>query len=112
MSVPITAIWLQVILASVVVYFSNIRSLLDYLGFTLSVSAALTVACLFWSRRSADSSSNRLLYRVIALIYVVSTIGLAVLSVIGRPQQLIGFAITIVSGLIIYFLLTRSKQNG
>lgn len=109
-TVPAVAIWLQVVLASVVVCFNTVRSLLDYLGFTLSVSAALTVACVLWSRRSADTGSKRFLYSVIALIYVVSTIGLAVLSVIGRPQQLIGFAITIASGLTIYLLLARSNR--
>lgn len=110
LSVPITSIWLQVILASFVVYFSSIRSLLDYLGFTLSVSAALTVACIFWSRRGEETSLTRLLYGAIALIYVCSTIGLAILSANERPQQLVGFAVTIVSGLIIYFLIAHQKR--
>ena len=107
LSIPVTAIWLQVVLASFVVYFSTIRSLLDYLGFTLSVSAALTVACVFWSRRAQDTGQTHRIYSAIALIYVSATLGLAVLSVFGRPQQLVGFAITIVSGLIVYVLLTR-----
>jgi len=106
-SIPSTAIWLQVILASVVVYFSSIKSLLDYLGFTLSVSAALTVACIFWSRRSADTGSTRVVFSVIAFIYIAATIGLAVLSVVSRPQQLIGFVITVASGLAIYFLVSK-----
>ncbi len=112
LAIPATAIWLQVILASVVVYFSSIKSLLDYLGFTLSVSAALTVACIFWSRRTNDSGSSRTIFSVVAFIYVVSTIGLAVLSVVGRPQQLIGFAITIVSGLFIYAVYAKANRNA
>ncbi len=110
MSVPATAIWLQVILASIVVHFSTIRSLLDYLGFTLSVSAALTVACVFWSRRAEDNRLTRVIYGVIAALYVFATIGLAVLSVIGRPQQWVGFVITIVSGLFVYFLMARFRR--
>lgn len=109
LSIPITSIWLQVILASVVVYFSSIISLLDYLGFTLSVSAALTVACIFWSRRFDDTGSTRLVFSVIALVYIVATMGLAVLSVVSRPQQLIGFVITVVSGLALYYLAARSR---
>ncbi len=110
LSVPATAIWLQVFLASLVVYFSNLQILLDYLGFTLSVSAALTVACVFWSRHNSDAGSAGLLYRGIALVYVLSTIGLAVLSAVGRPQQLLGFVTTVVSGLLVYFLLARLKR--
>ena len=110
MSVPETAIWLQVILASTVVYFSNIKSLLDYLGFTLSISAALTVACVFWSRRTEENCLTRVIYCLIAALYVFATIGLAAVSVIGRPQQLVGFAITVVSGLFVYFLLARLSR--
>ncbi len=109
-SIPATAIWLQVILASVVVCFSSIKSLLDYLGFTLSVSAALTVACIFWSRRSEDTGSTRTIFSAIAFVYVFATISLAILSVIGRPQQLIGFAITVASGLVAFSLLASFRR--
>lgn len=112
LEVPATAIWLQAVLAGFVVYFSTIISLLDYLGFTLSVSAALTVACLFWSQPSSSSGASRILISLIALVYVVATIGLAILSAIGRPQQLVGFNITVVSGLVIYFLIRRSRERN
>lgn len=102
-SVPIAAIWLQVILASVVVYFASLKLLLDYLGFTLSVSAAFTVACIFWSRRERDTSFQRLFFSSIAMVYVAATVVLAALSAIHRPQQLIGFVVTIVSGLILFY---------
>ncbi len=110
LDVPVAAIWLQVVLASIVVYFSNIKSLLDYLGFTLSVSAALTVACLFWSKRG-EASGKSPIYSVIALTYVIATIGLAVLSVKNNPQQLIGFAVTVASGLIVYFGMQAWKNR-
>lgn len=112
LTIPRAAIWLQVVFASVVVYFSSIKSLLDYLGFTLSVSAALTVACIFWSHSSSDAKTNRILYSVFAVIYVTATLGLAILSVIGRPQQLIGFAITVASGMAAYGLMLHIKRKG
>jgi len=100
--VPVSAIWLQVVLASVVVYSTSLKSLLDYLGFTLSVSAAITVACIFWTQRAGETRLQRLFFSSIAMIYVCATIGLATLSAINRPQQLIGFAATIVSGLVLF----------
>lgn len=103
--VPVTAIWLQVALASIVVYSTSLKSLLDYLGFTLSVSAALSVACIFWSRRANDTSLQRLFFSSIAMVYVLATIGLATLSAIDRPQQLIGFAATVASGLVVYYTI-------
>ena len=103
--VPVAAIWLQVVLASVVVYFSSLKSLLDYLAFTLSVSAAITVACVFWTRRQRDTSVQRLFFSGIALIYVAATIVFAILSANRQPQQLLGFAATVVSGLILFYVI-------
>ena len=108
-SVPVAAIWLQVVLAATVTYFSTLKSLLDYLGFTLSVSAAITVACVLWTKRVEDTIGHRVLFTSIATIYVSATIILAVLSAIGKPQQLIGFAITVVSGLALYYAI-KSHQ--
>ena len=106
-TVPMTAIWLQVILASAVVHFSSIKSLLDYLGFTLSISAALTVACIFWSHQRSDLKSNRKYISMVALVYVAATLGLGILSAIGRPQQFVGFVATVISGLAVYWLVSK-----
>ncbi|QEG24910.1 APC family permease [Mariniblastus fucicola] len=110
-AVPVTAIWLQVAMASVVVYFSSLKSLLDYLGFTLSVSAAVAVACIFWTRRTNDTGLQRIFFSAIAMLYVLATIVLAVLSAINRPQQLIGFAVTIISGLVLYYALSTIGKS-
>lgn len=99
-TVPTAAIWLQVGLAVTVVCFSTLKSLLDYLGFTLSVSAALTVACIFWTKRG--ESTSRKGYQLIAGVYVVATITLAVLFAIKNTAQLIAFVVTVASGLILY----------
>ena len=102
LEVPVKSIWLQVVLACIIVYFSNIKDQLDYLGFTLSVSAALTVACIFWTQRESESWKDRRLAISIAAVYVAVTLGLAVLSVSDRPLQLWGFTATIFSGVILY----------
>ncbi len=107
--VPVKSIWLQVILACGVVYFSNIKEQLDYLGFTLSVSAALTVACIFWTQRERETWKGRRLAVAIAAVYVAVTIGLAALSVSDRPWQLLGFVLTIASG-IVFFSVMKSRK--
>ena len=108
--VPVTAIGLQVLLASILICFSTLQSLLDYLGFTLSVSAALTVACLFWSGSQDRSTRAWVVYSLIAAVYVTATLALAGLSAFHRPQQGIGFVATITSGLILYGLI-RWRQS-
>ncbi len=49
--VPATAVALQVGLAVVVVWFSDLAELLSYIGFTLGISAAATVGGLIALRR-------------------------------------------------------------
>jgi APA family basic amino acid/polyamine antiporter len=111
---PAMAIWLQVFLASILVYFSTLKSLLDYLGFTLSVSAALTVACILWTKRDADTGAHRVLFSSIAFVYVASTLFLATLSAINQPLQVVWFLATIVTGVLGYFLFqwfSRTENN-
>lgn len=110
-SVPVAAIWLQVVLASMVVYFTSLKSLLDYLGFTLSLSAAFTVACIFWTRRESETSFQRLFFSSIAMVYVSATVVLATLSAINRPQQLIGFIATVASGLILFYTIKALSKD-
>ena len=109
--VPVAAIWLQVVLACVVVYFSSLKSLLDYLGFTLSVSAAITVACIFWTQREGNTNLRRVFFSSIAFVYVAATIVLAIVSAIDRPQQLFRFAVTVVSGLILFYAIKALTKN-
>ena len=111
MEIPVTAIWLQVLFASIVVSVSSLRALLDYLGFTLSVSAAATVACIFWTRREKESSLRRLAYSTIALIYVSMTLALAMLSAFSRPQQLVGFVATLTTGMLMYFVFQKIRSD-
>jgi len=105
LDVPVKAICLQVVLACLMVYFTQIRGLLDYLGFTLSVSAALTVACIFWTQREEETTQGRGFAIFVASIYVSVTLGLAGLSLYNQFSQLYGFLVTIVSGLILFSLM-------
>lgn len=112
-NVPVAAIWLQVICAAIVTYFSTLISLLDYLSFTLSVSAAVTVACLLWTRCDNDTALLRFVFSSIAALYVTATLVLAILSTIDKPEKLTAFALTIVSGLALYFIVnSKSKTNA
>ena len=56
---PTAAIFAQALLAVALIAFSDLRGLLSYLGFTLSLSGALTVASLFLiARREGRSAVN------------------------------------------------------
>ena len=130
---PIAAIWLQAIAASVVVYFARLKDLLGYLGFTLSISAAVAVGCVLWTghRRLSlrESSAEQpdatfaerkatMFYSLIAIVYIVATLTLAILSAVptsnapDRPWQLAAFGITLMSGFAVYFVSRFFKRES
>lgn len=100
---PAAAIALQCGLAALVVLVSTLEDLLSYLGFTLSLSAAGTVACLFVLRAREGSSGGL----VAPAIYVACTICFAALAVARHPVELAAALGTMASGLVLYAILRR-----
>jgi APA family basic amino acid/polyamine antiporter len=100
--VPMVAIWIQAILAMIVVWFSTLEDLLGYLGFTLSVSAALTAGMVFWLHGRSTSSVRVKFFPIPPLVFVGGTMLTATLSAIQSPvQALVGLG-TIGFGLLFY----------
>jgi amino acid transporter len=111
--VPRWAVLLQAGLAIVVVCLSGLRELLSYLSFTLSVSAALTVASLFLIRRRQGAGAVPIPgYPIVPAFFVVATLLFAVLAVVGAPWECAIGAATLAVGAGIYFLIPRSGREG
>jgi amino acid transporter len=117
--VPALAIWFQAILAAIVVSLSDLRQLLEFLAFTLSISAALTATCVFFNRPKIVSRWQKFLSVILPLVYIAATLTLAGLVVANDlvnsktwwySPSLIGFLLTIMSGLLIYFSLRQFRQ--
>ena len=106
---PANAIWLQAILAIIVISISDFKELLGYLGFTLSVSAALTASMLFFIRREPGSL---LWYPWPPILFVGGTLLTATFAAIREPTEaLVGIA-TIAFGAILYPWYTRRHARA
>jgi APA family basic amino acid/polyamine antiporter len=103
--VPATAVTLQVLLAVIVIWIAELQELLSYLGFTLSVSAAATVASLFVLRRREGPQRVPIPgYPFVPGFFVLCTLGFAGLATVRRPlEPLVGMA-TIALGIVLYLL--------
>lgn len=108
--VPQLAILFQAGAAIILITFSTLQNLLTYLGFTLSICAALTVFCLFLLKRK-DNSIKIIGYPFIPLFFILATISLAMIFVWGSPMNLVGTVVTFLSGAILYFIFHR-RQLG
>ncbi len=107
--VPRAAILLQSIAAILLIIITSLKDLLSYLGFTLSLCAAMTVSCLFLLKRKDQNNSIKIPgYPFVPAFFIGATIFLAILAVWNKPWELLGTALTFISGIILYFVF-RSK---
>ncbi|MEX2353070.1 MAG: amino acid permease, partial [Gammaproteobacteria bacterium] len=107
--VPSAAILMQAILAIIVVWISTLRELLSYLGFTLGLSAVITVASLFVIVRRQGVDTRQLPgYPWAPVIFILFTLLFACLAAVREPWQMAAAVITIVSGAGIYYLFRSS----
>ena len=80
--IPQAAIAFQAGASILLISFSTLKDLLSYLGFTLSLSAALTVSCLFLIKNEPHNKSLKIPgYPIIPGFFVVATVILAILSI-------------------------------
>lgn len=108
---PRGAIVMQALLACVVILVTDLQGLLSYLGLTLSLSAALTVSCVFVLRRRHGADAVPVQgTAIVPAVFVVATLALATLSVLRDPQQVVGTLLTLVSGGLCYAVI-RSRQK-
>jgi APA family basic amino acid/polyamine antiporter len=109
---PRAAIALQAALAVVVVLATDLRGLLGYLGFTLSLSAAATVAALFVHRPGEAPAAARVPgYPLTPAIFIGATLLFAALAARRSPVELTAAVVTIASGCLLYAILARRRRS-
>jgi amino acid transporter len=107
-TVPSAAIALQVLLAVIVIWIAELQALLSYLGFTLSLSAAATVASLFVLRwREGTQRVPVPGYPFVPMLFVVCTLGFAGLAASRRPHEPVAGLVTLAVGVVWYLLLKK-----
>jgi APA family basic amino acid/polyamine antiporter len=105
---------LHTVMAVILVHQATILGLLGYLGVTLSLVSALTVATLWLpdatsrdAGGTAPSSRAATVARLAAGVYVVATLGFIGLLVRHDPWQLLGTAATFVTAGVLWLVMRR-----
>jgi APA family basic amino acid/polyamine antiporter len=98
------AIWIQAMLAILVICATTLREQLDYLGFTLSICAALCGSLVFFLRNHPIYPVQVWGYPLIPMIYVLGTVMIATLTAIRVPMQAAVGLGTLGVGIAAYFL--------
>jgi APA family basic amino acid/polyamine antiporter len=111
---PAAAIFLQAVLAIVMVLSASFETLLIYIGFTLSLCAMLTVTGLMRIRRKADRATipyKTFAYPLPALIYILGNGWIILFSLKSRPVAALCGVITIAAGGLVYLFFARQKMH-
>jgi APA family basic amino acid/polyamine antiporter len=108
--VPRRAVALQIALALAALWIGELAQLLSYVGFTLGLSAAATVAGLIALRlREGPARVPVALFPWLPGFFIAVTLGASVFLVARRPDEAALGALTVASGLPIYGLLRRGR---
>ena len=110
--IPSASIWMQAALAIIVVWIAELRQLLSYLGFTLGLSTAATIACLFVLVRRRGAGARDLPgYPWAPALYIVCTLVFAALGATQSPIEMGAAIATIASGALLYLGISRSRSQ-
>ncbi len=107
---PRWGIVVQAVLAIVLVQLASLRQMLSYLGLTLSLSAALTVATLFLLRRRGDLVAVPW-YPLPPLVFVGGTLVIAAIAAIRQPTEFAVALATIASGWLAYRIAGKGRHR-
>jgi amino acid transporter len=108
---PTAAILLQSVAAIVVVWLSGLAALFSYIGFTLGISAAVTVLALIFLRiREGPERVPVPGFPVVPIVFVVATFWAAGFIVVREPMQAAMGLGTALLGVPFYFWLQRRES--
>lgn len=106
---PDISIAMQALLAIIVVWMTGLRELLSYLGFTLGLSTAATVASLFIIVRRDPGVAGQLPgYPWVPVLFIGFTLLFAAIAATRNPWEMLASILTIVSGILMYYLFKKT----
>lgn len=109
---PFFAIILQAVISIIMLMTARFDQLITYMGFTLSVSAALTVCGVFVMRKKAPNAVRPYKcwgYPITPLLFIALSLWMIVFTFIQTPLVAAAGAATILAGLILYYFVRPEK---
>ncbi len=107
---PRMSIALQVITAVLLILLTDLRGLLSYLGFTLSLCLALAVSSLFVRHWRLSERPKSIWYPIAPLVFVLCTVSFAVLSAWHDPRQFYAAIPIVCMGGVAYLVAKRVQS--
>lgn len=110
---PYFAILLQAVISLLMLATASFDALLSYIGFTLSISSALTVVGVFVLRKRSPQLERPYKcwgYPITPIFFIALSLWMVVFTVIEAPIVALWGLGTVTVGLFLYFLVKDTKQ--
>jgi len=112
---PVLATLIMSTIALGLILSSQYEMVFTYIGFTLSIFTLLTVIGLFVLRNNQKNSTTPIYkswgFPITAIIFIALEGWMMVFLLMEKPNESIAGLITILSGLIVYFLIKKKNNN-
>jgi len=100
---PIWGVVIQAVLALGMMMVAKFGELLSFIGFTLSIFAALAVGCVFLVRRRGMELPYRMPgYPVTPIVFILLMVWMIISGIVHEPRAAGAGALTLVVGLVVY----------
>jgi len=110
--VPAVAVVTQCALAIVFVLIGSLGQLIEFVGFTLAIFAALTVGAVFVFRARGRTAPYRTLgYPVTPILFIALSVWIVYLRVLSAPKQSAAVGALLVVGAIVYLATSRGRVH-
>ncbi len=112
---PFWAIALQAVIAIIMLMTARFDELITYMGFTLSVSTALTVVGVFVMRRKRPNMIRPYKcwgYPFTPIIFIILSLWMVIFTFMERPSVAFVGAATILIGMLLYFIVKPFNKNA
>ena len=109
---PIFAIILQAVFSIIMIVVASFEAMIQYIGITLLIFSMLTVIGVFILRYRHPEMERPVKawgYPITPAIFVIATCWMIVFFAMADPYKLVYSLLTIVSGLLIFFLIQKKK---
>jgi basic amino acid/polyamine antiporter, APA family len=108
---PVYAVALQAALALVMLFRASFEDLLTYIGFSLSIFAGLTVACVFRLRARGVVAPFRMPgYPVTPAAFVLLTLWMAISGIVEKPGAAVAGLVTLGVGALVHAVVSRQPR--
>jgi APA family basic amino acid/polyamine antiporter len=113
--IPVKALWLQFVIAAIMILTGTFQEILVYCGLLLTFSTMLVVAAVFKLRRDKSHNLSTTfkspLFPAVQVLFIIFSLAMIGFSIIQHKSEIFFGLLNLMIGAITFFLIKKKKLN-